>query len=176
MTISMYQASVPVLVRMLVNLKGILGKAVAHAQAKKIDESVLLNARLYPDMFPLARQVQIACDFARATPARLAGKEPLALEENEKTFAELLTRIDRSIEYVRSLPENEVAGSEAREIVRPVRGEPKKFTGLSYLEQFALPNFFFHLTTAYAILRHSGVEIGKGDYIGELDVSPVKPS
>src|SRR5215831_17826993 len=110
MTISMYQASVPVLVRMLVNLKAILGKAATHAQAKKIDESVLLNARLYPDMFPLARQVQGACDFARATPARLAAREP-----------------------------------------------------------FALPNFFFHSTTAYAILRHCGVEIGKSDFIGELD-------
>jgi len=169
MTISMYQASVPPLARMLANLKSILDKAAAHAQAKKIDESVLLNARLYPDMFPLVRQVQIACDFARATPARLAGKEPLALEETEKSFSDLATRIDRSIEYLRSLSPNDIDGSEAREIVRPIRGEPKKFTGLNYLEQFALPNFFFHATTAYAILRHSGVEIGKGDYIGALD-------
>jgi hypothetical protein len=176
MTISMYQASAPLLVRMLTNLKSILGKAVAHAQAKKIDESVLLNARLYPDMFPLAQQVRIACDFARATPARLAGKEPLALEETEKTFADLVTRIDRSIEYVRSLSASDIDGSESREIVRPVRGEPKRFTGLVYLEQFALPNFFFHLTTAYAILRHNGVELGKGDYIGELDVAPAKAS
>jgi hypothetical protein len=165
----MYQASVPVFVRMLSNLKGILDKAAGHAQGKKIDESVLLNARLYPDMFPLARQVQIACDFARATPARLAGKEPLALEETEKTFSELVTRIDRSIEYLRSFSSSDIDGSETREIVRPVRGEPKKFTGLNYLEQFALPNFFFHATTAYAILRHCGVEIGKGDYIGALD-------
>lgn len=176
MKISMYQASVPVFLRMLSNLKSILGKATAHAQAKKIDESVLLNARLYPDMFPLARQVQIACDFARATPARLAGKEPLALEDNEKTFSELAARIDRSIDYVRSFSTGDIDGSETREIVRPVRGEPKKFTGYNYLEQFALPNFFFHATTAYAILRHCGVEIGKGDYIGELDVSPVKAS
>jgi uncharacterized protein len=169
MTISMYQASVPVLIRMLTNLKAILGKAATHAQAKKIDESVLLNARIYPDMFPFARQVQIACDFARATPARLAGKEPPGLEENEKTFAELINRIDRSIEYARSLASSEIDGSEGREIVRPIRGEPKKFTGLNYLVQFALPNFFFHLTTAYAILRHNGVEIGKNDYIGPLD-------
>jgi hypothetical protein len=169
MTISMYQASVPIMLRMLTNLKAILGKAAAHAQAKKIDESVLLNARLYPDMFPLTRQVQIACDFARATPARLAGHEPLSLEENEKTFAELIARIDRSIDYARSLPDGDIAGSESREIIRPVRGEPKKFTGLNYLTQFALPNFFFHATTAYAILRHCGVELGKADYIGTLD-------
>jgi uncharacterized protein len=169
MAISMYEASVPVFVRMLTSLKGILGKAAAHAQAKKIDESVLLNARLYPDMFPLTRQVQIACDFARATPARLAGKEPLAIEDTEKTLAELVTRIDRSIDYVRSLPDGDIIGSETREIVRPLRGEPKKFTGINYLEQFALPNFFFHVTTAYAILRHSGVELGKSDYIGALD-------
>jgi len=169
MTISMYQASVPLSVRMLTNLKGILGKAQEHAQAKKIDEAVLLNARLYPDMFPLAKQVQVACDFARATPARLAGREPLSLEDNEKTFAELIARIDRSIEYVRSLPQNEIDGSEGREIVRPVRGQPKKFTGIGYLLQFALPNFFFHTTTAYAILRHCGVELGKTDFIGALD-------
>jgi len=160
---------VPPLARMLANLKSILDKAAAHAQAKKIDESVLLNARLYPDMFPLVRQVQIACDFARATPARLAGKEPLALEETEKSFSDLVARIDRSMEYLRSLSPGDIDGSEAREIVRPVRGEPKKFTGLNYLEQFALPNFFFHATTAYAILRHCGVEIGKGDFIGALD-------
>jgi uncharacterized protein len=169
MTISMYQASVPVFIRMLTNLKGILGKAAAHAQAKKIDESVLLNARLYPDMFPLTRQVQLACDFARATPARLAGREPLSLEDNEKTFAELVSRIDRSIDFARSITDGEIEGSEGREIVRPVRGEPKKFTGLNYLEQYMLPNFFFHVTAAYAILRHSGVEIGKADYIGALD-------
>ena len=169
MAISMYEVSVPVFVRMLTSLKGVLGKAVAHAQTKKIDESVLLNARLYPDMFPLTRQVQIASDFARSTPARLAGREPLAIEDNEKSFAELFTRIDRSIDYIRSLPDGEIIGSETREIVRPIRGQPKKFTGLDYLEQYALPNFFFHLTTAYAILRHSGVEIGKGDFIGALD-------
>jgi len=169
MTISMYQASVPVMLRTLTNLKGILAKAAAHAQAKKIDEAVLLNARLYPDMFPLTRQVQIACDFARATAARLAGREPLSLEENEKSFAELTARIDHSIDFVRSIPDGAIEGSEGREIVRPVRGEPKKFTGINYLLQFALPNFFFHATTAYAILRHSGVEIGKSDYIGTLD-------
>jgi hypothetical protein len=169
MTMSMYQASVPVFVRMLTNLKAILNKAAAYAQARKIDETALLNARLFPDMFPLTRQVQIASDFARGTAARLAGKEPPAVEDTEKTLAELIARIDGSLDYIRGIAQGEIEGSEAREIVRPVRGEPKKFTGLNYLIQYALPNFFFHTTTAYAILRHSGLEIGKGDYIGQLD-------
>lgn len=169
MAMSMYQASVPVFVRMLTNLKAILNKAAAYAQARKIDETALLNARLFPDMFPFTRQVQLACDFARGTAARLAGKEPPALEDTEKTLAELIARIDRSLDYIRGIASREIEGSEAREIVRPVRGEPKKFTGLNYLIQYALPNFFFHTTTAYAILRHSGLEIGKADYIGQLD-------
>jgi hypothetical protein len=169
MAISMYQTSVPVMIRMLTNLKAILGKAAAHARERKIDEAVLLGARLYPDMFPLTRQVQVASDFARRTAARLAGREPLALEDNEKSFDELIARLDRSIEYARSIPAREIDGSETREIVFPVRGQPKKLTGLMYLCEFALPNFFFHLTTAYAFLRHNGVEIGKTDYIGALD-------
>jgi hypothetical protein len=169
MNLSMYQASVPLLTKMLTNLKAILQKAAAHAQAKKIDESALLNARLFPDMFVLTRQIQIASDFARATGARLAGVEPPNYEETEQSFAELVSRIDRSIEYLRTLTAKQIDGSETREIVRPIRGEPKKFTGTSYLLQFALPNFFFHLTTAYAILRHNGIDIGKADYIGALD-------
>jgi hypothetical protein len=169
MTLSMYQASVPVFTRMLTNLKGILEKGAAHAQAKKLDEAVLLNARLYPDMFAFTRQVQLACDFARGTGARLAGMEPPAYEENERGFAELVSRVDRSIEYLRTLTATMIDGSEGREIVRPIRGEPKKFTGIGYLLQYALPNFFFHATTAYAILRHSGVELGKSDFIGALD-------
>jgi hypothetical protein len=154
---------------MLTNLKAILEKGAAHAQAKNIDEAVLLNARLYPDMFAFTRQVQLACDFSRGTGARLAGMEPPAYEENERTFAELVSRVDRSIEYLRTLTAAMIDGSEGREIVRPIRGEPKKFTGIGYLLQFALPNFFFHATTAYAILRHSGVELGKSDFIGALD-------
>jgi hypothetical protein len=169
MTLSMYQASVPVMTRMLTNLKGIVQKAAEHAKAKKIDESALLNARLFPDMFVLTRQVQIACDFARATGARLAGVEPPAYEDNEQSFAELVARVERSIEYLGTLKAQQIDGSETREIVRPIRGEPKKFTGVNYLFQFSLPNFFFHVTTAYAILRHSGVEIGKNDFIGALD-------
>jgi hypothetical protein len=169
MAISMYQASVPVFVRMLTNLKNILGKGAMFAQSKKVDESVLLNARLAPDMFPLTRQVHIATDFARGTGARLAGSEPPAYEDNEKTFAELMARVDRTIEYLRTLKPEQIDGSEGREIVRPIRGEPKKFTGINYLVQFALPNFYFHTTTAYDILRHNGVELGKADFIGALE-------
>jgi len=169
MAISMFQASVPVFVRMLANLKNILGKASAFAEAKKIEESVLLDARLSPDMFPLTRQVHIATDFARGTGARLAGSDPPAYEDNEKTFAELMSRIDRTIEYLRTLKPEQIDGSEGREIVRPIRGEPKKFSGINYLLQFALPNFYFHTTTAYAILRHNGVELAKADFIGALD-------
>jgi uncharacterized protein len=169
MTLSMYQASVPVFVKILTNLKGILQKAAVHAQARKIDETVLVNARLYPDMLPLAKQIQIASDFARGTAARLAGAEPPPYEDNEKTLTELMARIDRTIEFLRTKKAGEIDGSEAREIVRPVRGEPHKFTGVNYLLQYALPNFFFHATTAYAILRHNGVEIGKQDYMGKMD-------
>jgi hypothetical protein len=165
----MYQASVPVFVKMLTNLKGVLQKAAAHAQARKIDEAVLVNARLYPDMLPLSKQIQIASDFARGTAARLAGAEPPSYEDNEKTLAELMARIDRTIEFLRTKKAGEVDGSEGREIMRPVRGEPHKFSGVNYLLQYALPNFFFHATTAYAILRHNGVEVGKQDYIGKMD-------
>ena len=169
MALSMYQASVPVFVKMLTNLKGVLQKASAHAQARKIDETVLVNARLYPDMLPLARQIQIASDFARGTAARLAGAEPPSYEDNEKTLTELMARIDRTIEFLHAKKAGEIDGSEGREIVRPVRGEPHKFSGVNYLLQYALPNFFFHTTTAYAILRHNGVEVGKQDYVGKMD-------
>ena len=169
MTISMYQASVPVFIKMLTNLKGILEKADAHAKAKKIEDSVLLNARLYPDMFPLITQVHIATDFARGTGARLAGKEPPSYEDNETTFAELIARTERTLDYLRTLKAGEIDGSEAREIVRKLRAGPKTFTGINYLLQFAMPNFYFHTTTTYAILRHSGVELGKTDFIGSLD-------
>lgn len=169
MTLSMYQASVPVFIKMLTNMKGVLQKAAAHAQARKIDESVLVNARLYPDMLPLARQVQIASDMARGGAARLGGAEPPSYEDNEKTFAELIARIDRTIEFLREQKAGQIDGSEGREIVRPVRGEPHKFTGQNYLLQFILPNFFFHVTTGYDILRHNGIELSKGDFVGKMD-------
>jgi hypothetical protein len=169
MTISMYQSSAPIFVRMLGNLKAILQKAAAHAQAKKIDESAFLAARLFPDMLPFTSQVHIATDFARGTCARLAGAEPPSIDSNEKSFAELISRVDRSIDYVKTLKPEQIDGSEARVIERTVRGVPHKFTGQDYLLKFALPNFYFHTTMTYALLREGGVEIGKMDYIGNLD-------
>ena len=166
MSITLYQASVPQFIRMLGNLKGILEKAAAHAAAKKIDESALLGARLFPDMFPLTRQVQIATDFARGTSARLSGVEPPAVEDKEQSFAELMARVDVAIAYVKSLPAAKFEGAEARQITRKVRGVDKSFAGTDYLFQYSLPNFYFHLTTTYAILRHNGVEVGKGDFVG----------
>jgi hypothetical protein len=169
MTISMYQASVPVFARGLANLKTVLTKGAAHAAAKKIDESVFLTARLYPDMLPFVRQIHIATDFARGTVARLSGSEPPKWEDNETTFAELIARVDRTIEAVKSFSAAQIDGSEARPVTRPVRGEPKIFTGINYLLQYSIPNFYFHATTAYAILRSNGVEVGKADFIGTLD-------
>jgi hypothetical protein len=169
MTISMYQASVPVFVKGLTNLKAILEKAAAHAQAHKIDDAVFVSARLYPNMLPLSKQIQIASDFARGTAARLAGVEMPAMEDNEKTLADLIARVDRTLEYVKPFTAAQIDGTEGKEITRPVRGQPKTFTGLNYLLQYALPNFYFHSATAYGILRHNGVEIGKLDFLGSLD-------
>jgi hypothetical protein len=168
MAISMYQASVPVFIKMLGNLRSILEKAAADAAARKIDEAVFVNARLAPDMLPLSFQIQVATDFARGTSARLAGVEMPSVEDKEATFAELIARIDAAIAYVRTFSPAQIDGSEAREITRKVRGNPITFSGLGYLVNYALPNFYFHVTTAYAILRHNGVEIGKPDYIGSV--------
>ena len=169
MTISMYKASVPVFIKGLTNLKAILEKAAAHAQAKKIDETVFAGARLYPDMLPLTGQVQIATDFARGTTARLAGVEMPKWEDNEKTLAELIARVDRTLEYVKPFTAAQIDGSEGKEITRTLRGQPRTFSGQNYLLQFALPNFYFHSTTTYALLRHNGVAIGKMDFLGALD-------
>lgn len=168
MALTMYQASVPQFIKMLGNLKSILDKAATHATSKKIDESVFVNARLSPDMLPLTAQVQIATDFARGTTARLVGVEPPKVEDNEKSFAELTARIDAAIAYVRTFSAAQVDGSETRQITRTIRGAPKTFSGQDYLIQYSLPNFYFHVTTAYAILRHNGVEIGKLDFLGPL--------
>lgn len=169
MTISMYKVSVPAFTRGLSGLRTVLTKGAAHAAAKKIDESVFLNARLYPDMFSLTRQVHVATDFARGTVARLAGGEPPKWEDNETTFAALIARVDRAIEAVKAFTPAQIDGSEERAVTRPVRGEPKTFTGINYLLQYSLPNFYFHVTTAYGILRSNGVELSKGDFIGTLD-------
>ncbi|TAK45615.1 MAG: DUF1993 family protein [Betaproteobacteria bacterium] len=166
MKISMYQASAPRFASMLNNLAGILDKAAAHAEARKIDPQVLLASRLYPDMFPLARQVQIACDNAKGAVARLAGLEVPKHEDSEKTFDELKARIAKTIAFVDSIRPAQVDGSEGRDIHLKLGRREVDWKGMQYLLGFALPNFYFHVMTAYAILRHNGVELGKQDYIG----------
>lgn len=166
MSISMYQASVPVLLRMLANTRAILQKAEAHANAKKFDGSVLTGARLFPDMFPLTRQIQIASDAAKGVGARLAGVENPKFEDKEQSFADLYARIDKTVDFLKTLKPEQIDGSEGREVVVPMRTGERKFKGQDYLLHFALPNFYFHITTTYNILRHNGVEIGKMDYLG----------
>ena len=168
MSNSMYVASVPPIIRSLTNLRAILEKAAAYAEAKKIDPSVLINARLYPDMFPLSRQVQIASDVAKGAVSRLAGLEPPKYEDNESTFPELLARLDKTIELLESCKPEQVDGSEDKTIVLPMHDKTVIFTGSSYLHDFVLPNVYFHVTTVYAILRHNGVEIGKKDFLGNI--------
>jgi len=165
MSISMYRASVPVFMQMLPALSGVLDKAAAFASAKKIDPSVLINARLAPDMFPLSRQVQIATDFAKGTAARLAGQEPPKYADTETTVEELKARIAKTVAYIKEFKPAQIDGSEERDISITLGGQPRSFKGENYLVGFALPNFYFHVTSAYAILRHNGVEIGKGDYM-----------
>ena len=167
MTISLYAASVPVFKQMLNSLSGVLAKAEAHAAAKNIDANVLPQSRLFPDMFPLVRQVQIASEFARGVSARLAGVEVPKAEDNEKTFAELQALIATTLDFIEGFATAQIDGQEDREIIlRPGTPKEKKFTGQSYLLSYALPQFFFHITTTYAILRHNGVEVGKRDYMG----------
>lgn len=166
MQISMYQASVPRFIHMLGNLAAILEKAAAHAEAKKIDPAVLVNARLFPDMFPLARQVQIATDGAKGCAARLAGLEPPRYEDNEASLPELSARLRKTIDYLASFKPEHIDGSEERIVTMKFRDGTKTFVGLPYLLDYVLPNFYFHVTTAYAILRHNGVELGKQDYLG----------
>jgi uncharacterized protein len=149
------------------NLSTILEKGAAHAEANKIDPVVLLNSRLYPDMLPLAKQVQIASDIARRGVARLAGLDAPKIEDNEVSFAELIDRLKQVTAYLAEFNSAQIDGSEARSITLPVGKETMNFEGLPYLLYFILPNVYFHVTTAYAILRHSGVEIGKKDYLGK---------
>src|ERR1700722_3342116 len=166
MTISMYQASVPAFVRALTNLAAILEKGAAHAQARKIDEAVLLNDRLFPDMFPLSRQVQIASDTAKSGAGRLASAEFPAYEDKEATFQELGQRIRNTVTYLQSLSPADIDGTEEKTITWQTRSSTKSMAGLPYLMNHLLPNLHFHVTTAYAILRHNGVEIGKKDFLG----------
>lgn len=166
MKISMYQASAPRFANMLKNLGAILDKAQAHAEAKKIDPLALTSARLFPDMFPFSRQVQIACDAAKGAVARLAGVEPPKHDDFETTFDELKARIAKTIDFVSSVGAAQIDGSEEKEIVLKLGGREVRYVGLQYLLGQALPNFYFHVSTAYNILRHNGVEVGKRDYIG----------
>ena len=166
MKISMHLASAPRFVNSLKNLSAILDKASAHAEAKKIDPLVLTSLRLYPDMFPLSRQVQIACDTAKGAVARLAGVEPPKHEDTEKTFEELQGRIAKTLEFIDTVKPAQVDGSEDKEIVLKLGPREVQWKGMQYLLGFALPNFYFHVATAYAILRHNGVELGKRDFIG----------
>jgi hypothetical protein len=167
MPISMYAASVPVFKRMLGSLDAILARAEEHAAQRNFEPEVLLQARLFPDMFPLVRQVQIAADFAKSVPARLAGTDVPAYADTEQTFAELHERIARTIAFIDTLQEADFAGSEGREIVlRPGTPKERRYAGIDYLLHYGLPQFYFHVTTAYALLRHNGVEIGKLDYMG----------
>ena len=166
MTLSMYQASVPVFIRMLTNLAAILEKAAAHCEARKIDPAVLIAYRLYPDMFDFARQVRIATDHARQGAARLAGMEAPAFENTETTFPELIERVRKAIAYLETFTAAQIDGSEDR-TVTVKRGETSStYQGLDYLLNRALPNMYFHISMAYAILRHNGVELGKKDYLG----------
>lgn len=166
MTISMYQASVPRLANILGNLSNILDKTQAHVEAKKLDISTLMSYRLFPDMLPFTKQVQIACDKARSVVARLAGLDVPVYEDNEKTLAELKVRIAKTIAFIQSVPAEQIDGTEDKEIVLKVAGKETHYKGMQFLLGHSLPNVYFHVTTAYNILRHNGIEIGKRDFLG----------
>jgi len=166
MTLSMYQAAVPPLCRTLTNLVAILEKGAAYAEAKGIEPKVLLDTRLFPDMFPLVRQVQIASDIARRGAARLAGVDAPAMEDSETTFAELATRLTTTVDYLNTLLPEHIDGTETKTIELSIRGDVLTFDGQTFLLYFVLPNVYFHVTTAYDILRHCGVEVGKRDFLG----------
>lgn len=163
---SMYQISVPVYTHMMKNLVAIIDKAIAHAEAKKFDQAVLVNARLAPDMFAFARQIQIASDTVKGAAARLAGIEVPKYEDDETTLEQLKARLEKTIDFIQSIPASQIDGSEERDITLKMRSGDKHFKGLGYLLNFATPNFYFHTVTAYDILRHNGVEIGKPDFLG----------
>jgi hypothetical protein len=168
MNISMYQASAPRFANILGNLAVILDKAQAHAEAKKIDPAVLMGCRLFPDMFPLVRQVQIASDQVKGCVSRLAGTEPPKFEDNEQSFTELYARIQKTIAHLKSFKPEQLNGSDSKKIELKQRdGSSRHFQGLNYVLDAVYPNFYFHVTTAYDILRHSGVELGKVDFLGD---------
>ncbi|NWG88070.1 MAG: DUF1993 domain-containing protein [Hydrogenophilaceae bacterium] len=167
MSLSMYQASVPVYIRMLNNLIAIMEKAAAHCEANKIDPAALIDFRLYPDMFAFAKQVQVACDHAKNGAARLAGVEGPEIGGGEKSFADLIERAKKTIAYLESFKPEQIDGAEEREVVLKRGDTVTTYRGQDFLLNRALPNLFFHITTAYDILRHNGVELGKKDYLGK---------
>ena len=167
MSFTLYDASIPVFLRAFGQLSAILDKAAAHAEAKKIDPAVLVGARLSPDMYPLARQIQTASDAAKFAGARLAGVEAPSFPDDETTFDELQQRIAKTVTFLQGIDASAIAGQEGREIVLKRATGDIHLTGASYLQGLALPNFYFHVVTAYDILRHNGVEIGKADYLGK---------
>jgi hypothetical protein len=168
MAISMYDVSIPALMRGLSNVSALLDKAAAYAETKKFDSIVLAQARLFPDMHPLARQVQIACDTAKGAAARLARVEVPKHPDTETTFPELQARIAKTLEFLRSITPSQVQGAEAHDIEIKFPNGSWKFTGIGYLTDFVLPNFYFHVSTVYALLRNNGVDVGKGDFLGAI--------
>jgi hypothetical protein len=168
MQISMYQASAPRFIHILNNLSAMLDKAQAHAEAKKIDPAALTTFRLFPDMFPLSKQVQVACDLSKGAMARLAGVENPKHEDTEQTFAELKARIAKTIAFIDSVKREQIDGTEDKDIVVKLGKQEYTFKGMQYLLNFAYPNVYFHATTAYNILRHNGVELGKKDFVGNF--------
>ncbi len=164
----MYDFSIPAVIRGLTNLSAIIDKASKYAENKKFDSIALAQARLFPDMHPLTRQVQIACDTAKGAAARLAGVEAPKHEDNETTLADLKARIAKTVDFLKTITPEQLQGSETRSIELKFPSGPRKFTGIDSLNGFALPNFYFHTSMAYALLRNSGVEIGKGDYLGPV--------
>lgn len=168
MTISMYHASIPLLTKMLGNLETIVDKAIAHAAARKIDDAAFVEARLFPDMFTFARQIRIATDMAKGAGARLAGIDIPKFDDNEKTLPELKARLRKAIDFLQTLTPAQIDGSENKTISLTAGGNSFTFKGVDYLQSWVLPNFFFHVTTAYNLLRHGGVEIGKMDFLGKV--------
>ena len=166
MSLTMYSAFIPVAIRTLQNLSAILAKGAAHCEARKIDPSAFLSARLYPDMFPLSRQVQIASDTVKGAAARLAGIEIPRFEDNETTFAELQARLDKTVAFLKTIQPAQIDGKEDADIVLSFPTRTFEFKGQAYLTGWVLPNLYFHTTTAYGLLRHGGVELGKADYLG----------
>ena len=169
MTLSMYQASIPGFIRTLGNLSEILKKAEAYAESKKIDPSVLVNARLAPDMFPLSRQIQIATDGVKGFAARASGTDMPSWPDTESTFAELQARIKKAVDFLQGFKPAQIDGSEDKAIVIKTPNRELNFKGQPYLVSFVIPNFYFHITTAYAILRHNGLDIGKMDFLGKVE-------